>query len=716
MGHGQSSDVSRRTVLRGVAGVTGGLAIGGAAGVAAAPSAAARAPGYDPEQRFTALVPGGDGVIYGVQADGALVFFRHAGWSSGSREWSNGGGRVIGDGFHQFTRVLASADGQLFGVRADGSIRWYRYVFSNRLTGEGTWAAGSGATIGSGFGQYPRMFGGWGGVLFCVDDNGVLWWYRYTAGNGASGPESWANGGSGRRIGDGWKPFVHLFADPNGVIFGVRQGGALYWWRYLGDGSASGPWAGGGGATKINAGWGDTAFRHVFSNAAGSVYAVALDTGAVPGRDEHLLWYRVLNSETIHTDGSARWANGSGGGIHVGDGFTIERSAALQAYPAALSVRAGGQLGFAVSTTFANFEASAVRLAPDGPERVWGPVSRPGRRQALPEGYRANGCGWQNDVTVPVGSGWRSGVYVLRLTSDLGALPHSALFVVRPPKPSARLAVLLPTNTYNAYNTWGGHDQYTVGEAGRRRRVTFLRPGFGEEALPPGRISHTLHSDLLLLRWLTAQGYDYDLYTDGDLHSDGGWLPGYDALVLASHPEYWSDTMRQRLVGYLDAGGRVVHTGGNGLYERVSFEPDGSALNFRKTTGDRDTYGSLGKSEAQVTGVALGPAYMDFHPYRVVADHPLLAGTGLSVGGLFGKSGYNGAASGWEVDVISPGAVGTVHPIAKGTNPAGGADMVLVEKSGGGWVFSAGSIAFNGALADPAMTRILRNVLERALP
>jgi hypothetical protein len=40
--------------------------------------------------------------------------------------------------------------------------------------------------------------------------------------------------------------------------------------------------------------------------------------------------------------------------------------------------------------------------------------------------------------------------------------------------------------------------------------------------------------------------------------------------------------------------------------------------------------------------------------------------------------------------------------------------MVLVQKASGGWIFSAGSITFNGALTDPAITRLLRNVLDHA--
>ncbi|MBF9130247.1 hypothetical protein I0C86_14970 [Plantactinospora sp. S1510] len=106
-----------------------------------------------------------------------------------------------------------------------------------------------------------------------------------------------------------------------------------------------------------------------------------------------------------------------------------------------------------------------------------------------------------------------------------------------------------------------------------------------------------------------------------------------------------------------------------------------------------------------------------FAPYTVVNKHPLLAGTGLSVGDQFGQSGYNGGASGWEVDSLLglEGEATTSQVLARGTNPGGGASMVFLEKPNGGFVFSASSIAFNGALAtDAVASTILRNVFTLA--
>ncbi|MEU6716802.1 N,N-dimethylformamidase beta subunit family domain-containing protein [Nonomuraea sp. NPDC046802] len=684
--------VTRRKLLR--SGTTVGLAIA-AAGM---PAPTQAAPAFDPEQRFLTFVGGDGGVLYGVQADGALLWFRHLGRQDGSAVWANGGnGRQIGTGWHQFHTVLAGADGRLFGVRGDGTVCGFEYVVDDPATGAGSWLdGGSAKVVGEGFDRFPRIFGGWHGVLYCVDAEGAL--HRSQLANGRLGDPV--------RMGAGFKPYIHLMAGPGGIIYGVRQGQTLHWWAYR-----SGAWANGGNPIKIGTGWGDGAHKQIVAADDGVLYAIRLDPGATPGRDDTLVWYRLANADRVDQDGSARWDNG-GSGKAVGSGFCVEPGAALQGYPDKLGVPAGSTLSVPVSTTFASYTASVVRLAPDVAE-VRGPSSQRGALQLLPEGYRENGCGWTDGVAVPVPTSWPSGVYAVRLTGPHGLRRHVP-FVVRPAAPAARLAVLLPTTTYHAYNWWAGHNQYSAGQGGLRRVHHLHRPSTSVGVEPDGRINHTLYSDLILLRWMRANTFTYDCYTDTDLHADPSWLARYSALVLGSHPEYWSSRMREALVAYLDGGGRLVYTGGNGIYEQVDMR--GDAVVFRDEGGARNVWRNDGAPEWEILGGWLGGAYMNFAPYTVVNDHPLLAGTGLRPGDAFGHVAYNGGASGWEVDVLPPGGSPGAHLIAEGANAGGGAAMLFVEKPHGGWVFSAGSMSFNGALPhNPPLARILKNALDKAL-
>ena len=217
--------------------------------------------------------------------------------------------------------------------------------------------------------------------------------------------------------------------------------------------------------------------------------------------------------------------------------------------------------------------------------------------------------------------------------------------------------------------------------------------------------------------------------------------------MLNTHPEYWTDQMRNRLDSYLAAGGNLLYLAGNGLFERCEYIRDDTAVRFEggdpKLGRARSYFRNLGRPERPVLGVAfLYNNYLtesDPAPYRVEsAQHPFFAGTGLSNGDLVGRVGKNGAASGWEMDwsenataadgvivTASEGSDRGTRPadlqlLARGTNRhANGAltaHMTYYEHSGGGFVFSAGSLCFTGSLVqDASLQAIVKNALDTAL-
>jgi len=699
----------RRRFLQGTAVAA---AVGAAPAVLLGGTPAAAAATFDPLQEFIQLVPGGNGIIYAIRADGALLWYRHVGYLTGAATWAGGSGRVIGSGWHVFRTVLAAADGEIFGIMPDGTIHWYQYVVTNLGTGAGYWArGGTGPVIGYGF-TFPRIFGGWNGVIYGMDDSGDLWWYQYTAGNGTVG---WARGGSGAHIGSGFKLFARIWSEPNGVIY-CDLNGALHYYRYTGT-NGSVAWANGGSGVPIGGNFGGT--KVAFANGSGSMYAIQLDTDQVNGTDATLTWYLLKNSQNITPSSGAAWVNG-GNGAAVGHGFTFEPTANLQGYASNLSVSQGGTQNVAVSTTFGSFTWTIVQLAPNAgdPVAVLGPTTAAGQLQTLSAGYRVNGCGWANSFSVPIPATWQSGVYAAKLESPAG-LPYYVVFVVRPATPTAKIAFVLPTNTYNAYNSWAGHSRYAL-QNGNPVTMTFLRPTNTTDVDPPAAITHTLHSDLFLLRWMSANNVSFDCYCDSDLDGTASWLASYKALVVASHSEYWSDSMRANLVTYLGAGGRLICTGGNALYERTTFSTDGNALTWSPITS-RDRFANHGEWESQIIGANLNnAAYLTFAGYQVDdATHALFAGTNLANGAQFGATGYNFGASGYEVNgpIDSAHVQGTATLLANGAGQgAGGAAMVYIDRGNGSWVFSANSISFNGALPyDQNLSTLLNNVFAAAV-
>ena len=128
--------------------------------------------------------------------------------------------------------------------------------------------------------------------------------------------------------------------------------------------------------------------------------------------------------------------------------------------------------------------------------------------------------GWRASLSFPVGASWPSGFYLVRLDLDGGAGTSYASFVVRDSKPGP-IVVVLSTNTWQAYNTWGGvslyrdlrlHGDARWSRPGVGHVVTSLRPyvqGYGA--------GDVFRYDLPLLRWLERNGYPVSYVTDRDV-------------------------------------------------------------------------------------------------------------------------------------------------------------------------------------------------------
>lgn len=654
----------------------------------------------DDQQRLFRIVAGGWGIFYAIRSDGDVQWWYNTGWQTGSAQWANGGSpRTIGGGWHDFVEVLGSDNGTLWGVYGDGTVKRYRYICTNLSTGEGYWEGNaSGTVVGTGWNQFRRVFGGPDGILWGVDDAGDLWRSDYVSG-ALTAPI---------KVGWGFGDCKWLGADKGGVIYAARRD-ELSWWRHTGGG-----WVNGGNPIKIGGGeWHDRAATYICAAGTGLFYSVKpVYDIALTASD--LQWNLLNNYQTVHTSGVS-WANGGTAKV-VGGGFSVEPWAPLQGYASPTSVRSGATVGIRASTTFGTLSASVVRhdLA-TGPVEVQAPQTVPGALQTMPAGPVRNGCGWSSLLDVTVDAAWSSGVYSAKLVGPYGNTRHVP-FVVRPAQPAAHLAVILPTLAYESYNTWGGHSAYNNVPSGVAT-LSNRRPSRTMHVEPTGRMDVELYSDLLLLRWLQGQGIAYDVYTDLDLHQDLCLLESYRAVMLGSHPEYVTGAMRQALALHVQRGGNLIYTGGNGLFESCDISADGSQTTWRGPGAARLLWRDRNLPESQITGVSYDArGWMTFAPYKVVATHPVLDGTGLSVGSTFGATGFNRGASGWEFDMAYlDGAATGSEVIAVGQNQAGnvGAHMVLMERPGRGKVFSASSMTFNGALgSDAAMSQLFRNVVD----
>lgn len=386
-----------------------------------------------------------------------------------------------------------------------------------------------------------------------------------------------------------------------------------------------------------------------------------------------------------------------------------------------------------------------------------------------------DGCGWPSTVGLRISEFWPSGIYSARLKSRNGGYFYVP-FVVKPQTPSAsNVAVLANTNTWLAYNYWGGNGKYS-GAA----YVSHLRPN--PSASPSGESfqnRHLARAETWVLTWLEDNGVTPHVYTDTDFHNYG--IPSsYRTLVITTHPEYWTRQMYENVKTFIRNGGSLVYLGGNGIFENGEYSnAEQSQMKFyggkecnkelnvgtcitdyrcRNLFRSTDSTSPIRENEIVVLGISSRDTGMENAKGYTIIDPNNLAlqntGLNLQYGAMVGNAGLNyrlpgspRAAAGWETDstdgkndcacapqcdknTVPASVIGqaTGGPFAQakdtvalpdgGTQEVNASEMAYYKYAGGNFVFAAGSITFGGALVvggnrsnSNELQVILRNVM-----
>lgn len=275
---------------------------------------------------------------------------------------------------------------------------------------------------------------------------------------------------------------------------------------------------------------------------------------------------------------------------------------------------------------------------------------------------------------------------------------------------------------------------------------------------------HNLPVDLRFLRFCRNNGIDLDVITDHDLHERGAaFLQGYRAVVTGSHPEYMTIEAVDALQAFVAGGGSLAYLGGNGFAGAVAFRDDLMELRRSPLEAVRTWDGPIAEQTLSITNQPGGPLRA-----RGRGEFSLIGGA-ISLMGFagalpftrtpesyepdlawlfdgvesetFGESGtVLGGAAGYEVDATDPhlGTSPDVKIVARASgfpedfvhDPSrwyvGGdteassrrcAEMTVRYLEAGGLIFSAGSVAWCGALPDSGamndVGRITLNLLRR---
>lgn len=341
-----------------------------------------------------------------------------------------------------------------------------------------------------------------------------------------------------------------------------------------------------------------------------------------------------------------------------------------------------------------------------------------------PLAYEA-GAAWGSTAAIAT-SGLTPGVYAVRVTGQERGGVSESVFCLRPNAGSSSdVALLLNTNTWAAYNPWGGASIYTWDlpyetERLKSRFVSVDRPNPREHDKTEN--NHLFSGELHFIRWLEASGVDYECLTDSDFHSSKRFPEDFKVLILSTHPEYWTTEMFDNLEFFLSRGGSLLNLGGNVVYWKTSITDNGIFVDAEGKLDGEGKWRDVGRPESEVLGVRYDSrGYATYAPYEVLLeDHWLFEGTGLKNGATFGEQSLisgaqsSGGASGNETDKSDEFSPSNGLILARGTNPdGGGGELFFYEHPGGGSVLSFGSLTSASAVpVDPAMARLVTNFLR----
>lgn len=303
---------------------------------------------------------------------------------------------------------------------------------------------------------------------------------------------------------------------------------------------------------------------------------------------------------------------------------------------------------------------------------------------------------------------WPSGLYFLRARAADGRVGY-APFIVRSRRPSLhRVAVVLSTNTWQAYNFrdsngdgWG--DSWYVSE---RTGTIDLRRPYQDFGLP----FRFKDWDLTFIAWLNRTGKAVDYLSDDDLERFGSarQLAGaYDLVVFPGHEEYVTQRAYDLVQRYRNLGGNLMFLSANNFFWKVRREKS----RLRRVREWR----RLGRPESALVGAQYVGSNHGAHqePYRIVGVTRTpwaFAGTNLAEGdALGGKYGI-------EIDArtsASPPGTSVLARIPDLMGPGRTAEMTYYETPSGAKVFAAGTINFAATIDRPNVSQLVENVWAR---
>ncbi len=319
----------------------------------------------------------------------------------------------------------------------------------------------------------------------------------------------------------------------------------------------------------------------------------------------------------------------------------------------------GETVGLCVSTNADSYSVNILRIGLSD-KCIWEKKNIQGTLHPIPNNVSMIGCNWPISVNVTIGDDWSSGLYIARIYGKSGeklTVEKDILIIVRSLTPGRTNKILyqIATNTYQAYNEWGGTNLYSGPEY---PEVSFDKPyKIFETPLMPGASWYNPNTsnyhawDEPFIIWAEKAGYGIDYCSNLDLEFHPEELTKYKLVLSVGHDEYWSAGMRDNLESFIAKGGNVAFFSGNSICWQVRVENKGRKLVCYKREHHRDpVYKTV--QHRKLTTLWSDP----------VVDRPEnhLSGVGFAYGGY---NGLHGEFMGGSGDLMShgdqPGYIGS---------------------------------------------------------
>lgn len=210
---------------------------------------------------FASIIPSqlrADGfVVYGLRSDGGLIWRRISTETGVGTLSSVQASKPVGRGWNTFSGVFSTGEGVVYGVNPNGELVWYRHKNNLARDEEPQWES---RVVGQGWNGFKTIFSPGLGVIYAIKPNGDLVWYRhkaYLTGAGLERVDSWEGP---KPVGTKWDGFTHVTAGPAGFIYAINATGQLVFYRHLGWESGTTDWE---APVVLAEGWGG--YRQVFT-------------------------------------------------------------------------------------------------------------------------------------------------------------------------------------------------------------------------------------------------------------------------------------------------------------------------------------------------------------------------------------------------------------------------------------------------------------------